>query len=200
MVPGGSTCIRGNVGAPNAERMAGVAHPDRVNARLRQPYTAGVALRTERVTGVRPATAADIPRLVGLMAAFYAESSYPLDGAWATAAFACLLDAPARGAVWLAEVDGVAAGHVVLTVRHAMEYGGLCGIVDDLYVEPAHRRGGVATALLDALLDDCRRRRCLAVTVEVGASNAPAQALYRRAGLRPADDDRQLLRAVLPVG
>lgn len=146
---------------------------------------------------VRPARAPDIPCLVALMREFYAESSYPLDNTWAAAAFEHLLREPSLGAVWLVEDAGVAAGHVVMTVRFAMEVGGLLGSVDDLFVRPAHRRRGAASAALDAVLTECRRRGCRALSVEVGADNHPAIALYRRFGLVAGDDGRLTLRRML---
>jgi GNAT superfamily N-acetyltransferase len=149
------------------------------------------------VITVRPATLADIPALVSLMEEFYAESSFPLDRASATASFEALLREPSRGAVWLL-LEGVeAAGHVVLTTRFSMEHGGLDAFIDDLFVRPAHRRRGLARAGLEALFAECRRRGVLAVHVEVGDRNAPAQALYGAFGLAPRTDGRVLFTTTL---
>ncbi|MDZ7653637.1 MAG: GNAT family N-acetyltransferase [Burkholderiaceae bacterium] len=131
------------------------------------------------------------------MGAFYAESDDPLDVGWAAASFRTLITQPALGAVWLAQADSGAVGHAVLTVRHAMEFGGPLGVVDDLYVAPAWRRRGIAGALLDALRGECRLRECKAWQVEVGADNAGAQALYRRFGFAPVSSGRQLQYAGL---
>ena len=146
---------------------------------------------------VRQATAADVPALIDLMAEFYGESSFPLDRAWAAQAFGDLLNDPSRGAVWLLEVDGAPAGHVVLSVRFAMEFGGLLGYIDDLFVKQDYRRQGVARAGLEALLEDCRRRGCRAIHVEVAPDNVAANALYRSYGLAPGADERLQLTAVL---
>src|SRR5512138_1663164 len=111
-----------------------------------------------RSVGVRLATRPDIPRLVELMREFYAESSFPLDRDWAGRAFAGLIDEPRHGAVWIIECGGQPVGHVVLSVRFAMEFGGLSGYIDDLFVRPGHRRQGAASAGLDALMAECRHR------------------------------------------
>lgn len=144
----------------------------------------------------RRATCADIPPLVALMQEFYAEAAIPLDPAWATQAFASLLEDPRRGATWLLERDGAPVGHVVLSLRFAMEFGGLLGYVDDLFVRPAARRSGAAAAGLAALMAECRRLGCRALEVEVGADNAGAQALYMRIGMRAINDGREMLRMV----
>jgi ribosomal protein S18 acetylase RimI-like enzyme len=127
------------------------------------------------------------------MQAFYAESDHALDPAWATASFGALLGNPALGAAWLLHCGASPVGHAVLTLRHAMEHGGLSGYIDDLFVKPAFRGRGAGRLLLSAVFAECRHRGCKSVHVEVGASNASALALYGKFGLRPASDGRVLL-------
>jgi GNAT superfamily N-acetyltransferase len=146
----------------------------------------------------RQAERADIPRLVELMREFYAESSYPLDDAWATAAFEHLLGEPALGAVWLVEDGETPIGHVVLTVHFSMEFGGLCGTIDDLFVKPAHRRRGAGSAAIEAVIAECWRRGCRALSVEVGTHNRAAKSLYENVGLVSVNDGRETLRLVIP--
>jgi GNAT superfamily N-acetyltransferase len=74
-----------------------------------------------------------------------------------------------------------------------MEYGGLDGWVDDLFVRPAFRRHGLARAALEALIAECERRGVLALHVEVGRENDAARPLYERFGLAPREDDRVTL-------
>ena len=133
------------------------------------------------------------------MREFYAESSFPLDREWAERAFTRLMVEPSLGAVWIIECDGAPVGHVVLSVRFAMEFGGLIAYIDDLFVRPRHRRKGAARAGLDALLAECRHRGCRSLHVEVAPDNHAAVALYRRYGLAPLGDQRQQLRVELPV-
>ena len=74
---------------------------------------------------MRRARHEDIPALVELMASFYAESGYDLDRLYAEKAFATLLSNDNLGCVWLITDEGVNVGHVVVTFRIGMEYGGL---------------------------------------------------------------------------
>ena len=78
-----------------------------------------------------------------------------------------------------------------------MEFGGLAGIIDDLFVRPTHRRQGVGIALMGAAFAECRKLGAVAVEVEVGVDNASAAGLYRRFGLAASDAGRRRLAARL---
>jgi GNAT superfamily N-acetyltransferase len=145
-----------------------------------------------RPTVSRAATA-DIPELVELMREFHAEADYPLDRAWAEASFRQLLGDSSRGAVWIARIADDPAGHAVLALRHSMEFGGLAGIIDDLFVRPGYRRQGIGAALVGAIFEECRGLGAAAVEVEVGQDNAAARELYLRFGLVPNDNGRRHL-------
>lgn len=147
--------------------------------------------------GVRRASLNDIRDLVALMRAFYAESDYPLDEAWARQAFEQLLSDPSRGCVWLLTFEGEAVGYVVLTVRFAMEFGGLSAYVDDLFVRASHRRRGLARAGLEALIAEATRRGCRSLHVEVDPENAAAMALYGSFGLARGEDNRLEFKTLL---
>lgn len=139
---------------------------------------------------LRQGTTEDIPVLVELMDEFYAESHFELDRTEATSTFKTLVDHPDFGTVWIFEGDTQAAGYVVLTVRFSMEFGGLVGSIDDLYVRPSERRKGIGNELLHSLLIDCHDRGLEGLDVEVAPDNLAAQALYRRIGLQVRGDER----------
>lgn len=128
---------------------------------------------------------------------FYAESNYQLDRPWAEESFRRLLGNEALGAVWIAREGPELVGYVVLTLRHSMEFGGLVGHIDDLFVRAGFRRKGAGSALLTALHQACRSLELEAVHVEVGSTNHAAWTLYRAFGLEANSDDRQILTARL---
>jgi GNAT superfamily N-acetyltransferase len=84
--------------------------------------------------------------------------------------------------VWLAEDAGVPVGHVVLAISFSMEYGGLRGFVDDLYVRQSARGRGTGAALLAAVRDRARTREFRVLQVETGQPPQLARPLYARAG------------------
>lgn len=140
---------------------------------------------------VRKATPDDIPLLVDMMCEFYAESNYPLDHKWATDSFSALLSNETYGAAWMAFEEHEVVGYIVLTVHFSMEYGGLSGSIEDLFVRPAFRRRGIGQICIEALLTDCQKRGLLAVQVETAPDNTVARSLYRRCGLQLRNDERE---------
>ena len=78
-----------------------------------------------------------------------------------------------------------------------MEHGAQSGYIDDLFVKPEFRRQHIARALICELFDECRRRNCKSIYVEVGNQNAAALNFYRQFGLAPFQDGRELLRGML---
>ena len=80
----------------------------------------------------------------------------------------------------VAQRQGVVVGFA------GMLYAADDGHVTTVATDPAHRRTGVATALLAGLAADARRRGTQAMTLEVRASNEAALGLYRRFGFAPA--------------
>lgn len=144
------------------------------------------------------ATTDDIESLLSLMRDFYAEAGFALNRASTATALRALLADPSLGCIWLAYSNDSPVGHAVLTVRFTMEHEGLSGYIDDIYVRPQYRRGGVARCLLNELVAECRRRGCKSLQVEVGQSNAAALSLYERFGLHAATDGRVLASGPVP--
>ena len=146
---------------------------------------------------MREAGQADVPELVGLMGAFYAESGYALDEERARTGFEALLADARLGRVWLIEPRAEAvAGYIVISFVFAMEHGGVAAVVDDFYVRPEARGQGVGRAALAAARLACLDLGVRAMRVEVGVNNLVAQAVYRGAGFEPLHD-RGVMQAPL---
>jgi ribosomal-protein-alanine N-acetyltransferase len=56
--------------------------------------------------------------------------------------------------------------------------------IGNIAVKPAHQGRGIATVLLEHLLEEGRRRAMVFATLEVRPSNARALALYERFGFK----------------
>ena len=131
---------------------------------------------------LRSAAADDVPSLVALMTEFYAEADYPLPQEPATRAFHKLIAEPQWGGIWMAAEATSPVGYIVLTFSFSMEYGGVRGFVDDLYVQPQARGRGIGAALLSTVRSVCVLRGVRNLQVEIGSENGTARRLYQRAG------------------
>lgn len=87
-------------------------------------------------------------------------------------------------AVLVAEDEGVVAGVASFWVRPRLNWTSPEGWIPDLYVHPAHRRRGLARALLDACVHLARRRGCHRLVLESGHGRAAAHRLYGAYGFQ----------------
>ena len=84
----------------------------------------------------------------------------------------------ADGAVVLGYAYAALEGNDWLALR------GPAGVIHDIIVEPGHQREGIATMLLDAMLDALAKRGAPRVVLFTATQNAAAQRLFAAAGFR----------------
>lgn len=84
--------------------------------------------------------------------------------------------------VFVAEVEGDVAGAVSLWFQPRLNWTTRQAWIPDLYVAPEFRRRGAARALLDACVEEARRRGCHRIVLESGHHRAEAHRLYERYG------------------
>ena len=96
---------------------------------------------------LRPATAGDLPALLDLAVAFYAEDGFTTPRS-ALAANLPVLVGSAAARVTVADEDGEIAGFGITTTSFGLE-NGLIAELEDLYVAPRRRRRGLARALIE---------------------------------------------------
>ncbi|MBE6047019.1 MAG: ribosomal-protein-alanine N-acetyltransferase [Clostridium sp.] len=58
------------------------------------------------------------------------------------------------------------------------------GHVTNIAVHPDYRKNGVGSALVNSLIENSKEWGCSALTLEVRASNIPAQSLYKKYGFK----------------
>lgn len=121
-------------------------------------------MRTERM--IRPAGSEDIPAIAALERECFSDP-WPAD-----------MLARMRERITVAADGAEVLGYLVLS-RVLDE-----GNIDNVAVAPAHRRQGVADALIGAAVRHAREGDLSFLTLEVRASNTPAIALYEKHGFR----------------
>ncbi|MGG5258747.1 N-acetyltransferase family protein [Phycicoccus avicenniae] len=148
---------------------------------------------------VRPRVPADVPVLVDVLAAQQAASGYPVRWPLPFPVEEFLVRDGELGA-WVAEVDGVVAGHAALlhpaagweadAFAAAMDLPAeAMGTVSTLFVDPARRTGGIGTRLLDTAVAHARALGRVPV-LDVVQEHSPAADLYRRRGWRVVGEVR----------
>ena len=140
---------------------------------------------------VRVARADEVPAVLALAVAFYAEDGFTTPAGELAANLAVLTtSAAARVAV---AVDGDIVGFAVTTTSFGLEHG-LIAELEDLFVVPARRGGGVGRALIEDSVEWARSVGCHHVELVV-APNGPDVShlfgLYARFGFD--DGGRRLL-------
>jgi GNAT superfamily N-acetyltransferase len=87
--------------------------------------------------------------------------------------------------ILLAEVGGRTVGFTQLFPSFSSVRAGRAFVLNDLYVDIAARRLGVARALLQAAADFARADGAIRLELETDHDNRSAQALYRHMGWKP---------------
>lgn len=124
-------------------------------------------------------TCEDLPAISDLHAHFWGEASDVEQMASALTK----LERDGRHLLLAAREDGACIGTATGVVCHGL-YGGFDSylVVEDVVVAPAHRRKGVASALLGALESAARERGCTQMVLLTETCRDEALRLYRSAG------------------
>jgi GNAT superfamily N-acetyltransferase len=142
------------------------------------------------VESARPATTADLARVVELAHAMRVELGEERGGPlWATRearpepidpAYAALVDRD-DAAVLVGTYDDVVVGFGAAHVE-VLRDGSRLGVVDEIYVEPEARAVGVGETLVQRLVEFCRAAGCAGVDATALPGDREAKNFFERAG------------------
>ena len=108
-----------------------------------------------------------------------------------------LTDPNAYGFLYIIEARAETAGYLLVSWGYSAEHGGPYLLVDELYVEAAHRGCGLGRAALEFVAQLARERGASVIKLEVSDHNPEAAKLYLRAGF--TDEKRRVLVRRLPT-
>lgn len=131
---------------------------------------------------VHLATSDDLDKLDRMVAAYHAFEGITTDDETRRAALVPLLEGSPHGAVWLIGPKMAPVGYIAVSFGWSIELGGLDGMIDEFWIREAVRGRGMGGEALLALQKALREAGVRALSLEVAEGNAPAEALYRRAG------------------
>jgi GNAT superfamily N-acetyltransferase len=137
---------------------------------------------------IRPARVDEVDDLLPLMRAYCDFYEFdPADDALREL-LGTLIGDPKEGAVFIArDGDGSAVGVATLDWRWSASRGARIGHLEDLFVEPEARGGGIAEALIEACAQHCREQGAPAMDWLTLPDNARARAVYERIGAEGSD-------------
>lgn len=135
----------------------------------------------------RRATPHDAARLAELLHAFNTEFDTETPG---VEVIAERLRTLLGGTSTFAVLGGVpAVGLALVTLRPNVWSEGPVALLDEMYVEPARRGGGVGGAVLRHMVEICRELGVAAIEINVDESDAAAMRFYERHGFSGVDPD-----------
>ena len=132
----------------------------------------------------RPCGPKDHKTLLKLIVAYYRFDKIPYKLASLSRGLDTFLRNLSQGQAWLMETHHKAVGYAMLTYNFDLEYGGIEGMLTDLYVEKRYRNRGVGSLALYEIEDFCRERGIRTVELQVQHGNKAAETFYRKAGFR----------------
>ncbi|KAI2619715.1 acyl-CoA N-acyltransferase [Hypoxylon sp. NC1633] len=114
---------------------------------------------------IRLRTDQDIAACLQVLDAVYEESGYPVGGVGDPALFFARDDV-----AWVAEIDGIVTGHISLAIagtdnvavalwRRQHPDDTNIAVLGRLFVHPSSRKAGMASTLIDAAVQEARKRR-----------------------------------------
>ena len=135
---------------------------------------------------IRPYEKRDARDLVSLIRALakYEKLKPPV----AAAAKRLIADIGRRIRVMMAEVDGRSVGYAIYLFTYSSFLARPTLYLEDVFVLPEHRRGGIGGRFFEALHREARREKCGRMEWVVLDWNAPAHRFYRKLGAKPLDN------------
>ncbi len=130
------------------------------------------------------ASTSDLDRLCALVTASHTEVGLTSTDEARHAALAPLLEGIPHGAAYLIGPSRAPMGYVIVTFGWSLEFGGMEGFVDEIYLRPAVRGRGIAGEILISLPKALAEAGVKVLHLRVERTNDIAQRLYTRAGFK----------------
>lgn len=147
----------------------------------------------------RPAQPKDHLDLISMVLALYEEDQYdaPMTQEKVVSTLQELSAHPDKGSIFVFDENGIAAGYAIVIHYWSNEYGGNIAVIDEVYVRPACRSRGIASAFMAFIANDAALNP-VGLMLEVVPTNLKAMDFYRRRGFEP-DTNRHFFRLLQSV-
>ncbi|MCG6556674.1 GNAT family N-acetyltransferase [Ruegeria sp. 1NDH52C] len=135
------------------------------------------------------ARAEDLDRLTAMVGAFHAEQGLHGSEEARRDALQPLLEGIPHGCVYLIGPARAPLGYVIVTFGWSVEFGGLDGFIEEIWLRPAVRGRGIASEVLGQLPKALAAAGMRALHLEVDRRNEAVQRLFARARFAPRPDE-----------
>ena len=132
----------------------------------------------------RPCRPKDHATLLRFVTEYYRFDKISFKRASLSQGLDTLLRNVSQGQAWLMESHKTPVGYALLTYNFDLEYGGIEGMLTDLYVSKRYRNRGIGSLALYEIEDFCRERGIRAIELQVLRHNPAAETFYRKAGFK----------------
>ena len=121
-----------------------------------------------------------LDKLVALVTAFHAEAGIEMSDEQRRRGLAPLLDGIPHGAAYLIGPPRAPIGYVVICFGWSVEFGGMDGFVDEIYIRPGVRGRGIGSEVLTALPKALAGAGLKALHLEVRTEDRRTRAFYEK--------------------
>jgi GNAT superfamily N-acetyltransferase len=139
------------------------------------------------VNKIRFARPSDQTYLLRLIEQYYRFDSIAFDERITARALTRLLNDRKLGRAWVIDSRNGLTGYAIMTYNYDLEFGGIEGIVTELFVAARHRSRGFGAQLIEEIRGFCARERISCVELQVSRANRRARSFYRRLGFKALD-------------
>ncbi|MEQ9260817.1 MAG: GNAT family N-acetyltransferase [Roseovarius sp.] len=98
-----------------------------------------------------------------------------------------LLEGSPHGAVYIAGPTRAPIGYAIICFGWSLEFGGLDGFVDEIFIRPGVRGRGIGTEIMLSLPKTLAKAGMRAIHLEVDRENSKARKLYEKMGFAPRE-------------
>jgi len=134
---------------------------------------------------IEPAVLEDLPRLVELLSALFAEEEdFSPDPRKQEQGLRLILEQPNRGRIFVLRTDHMALGMANLLFTISTAEGGPVVVLEDVIVHPQHRGQGYGSRLLQHAIDFSREKNFKRITLLTDRISAESQSFFQRHGFK----------------
>lgn len=135
-----------------------------------------------------------LEKLLAMVTAFHAEAGIILSDEARLAGVAPILEGIPHGVAYLIGPPRSPIGYIIVTFGWSLEFGGMDGFIDELYIRPGVRGRGVASETLQKLPKALGDAGLVALHLEVNTENETARRLYTRVGFAARENYHLMTR------